>query len=343
MTTEDYSGIWADLDRQAEREPAPSMVLRLVQGSPDGELHLGVSTPGHLRHLLVRMPDSWNEDISELPRWRGTRILTRRGAERPVPHRFLVIEQGELSTREVFEVLVGDVCRAVATRSPGTTLEGIVTDRLARWKSFFDEGRSVGLGPEAQQGLFGELWFLRDVLVGRVGLASAITSWTGAKRANHDFQFPGHAFEVKSSTAKQHVKVYIASERQLEASGPESLHLVVLGLNVLDAGGETLPRLVASLRSLFVEGEPGQRLFEDKLLEAGYIAAHEGHYTTGYAFRSERTYAVVPGFPRLLESDLPAGVGDLSYSVVLSACEPYRCKLAEALDAAVTPGAGPGP
>jgi hypothetical protein len=340
LTSEDYSRIWAELDRQAELEAGPAMVLRLLVSSPDGELHLGVSTPGHLRHLLVRMPDTWDEDISRMPRWRGARILTRRGGERPTAHRFLVIEQGDASPRDVFEVLVGDVCHAVSQRAPGSTLEGVVTDRLGRWKAFFDEGRFAGLGPEAQQGLFGELWFLREVIAKRVGLPAAVTTWTGSARTNHDFQLPHHAFEVKSSTAKQHVKVYIASERQLDSTGLETLHLVVLGFNIIQSGGETLPELVASLRSRFLPGDPGSSEFEDKLLEAGYIAAHAGHYVTGYVFRSERTYAVGEGFPRLLESDLPAGLGDLSYSVVLSACEPFHKKLADALNVAISPRKG---
>lgn len=343
MTSEEYSGIWKELDRQADLESGAALVLRLLLSSPDGELHLGVSTPGHLRHLLVRMPDSWDEDISKMPRWRGARILTRRGGERPTPHRFLVIEQGEASPRDVFEVLVGDVCQAVSQRDPGTGLEGVVTDRLARWKAFFDEGRSSGLGPEAQQGLFGELWFLREAVAKRVGLPAAVDAWTGALRTNHDFQFPRHAFEVKSSIARQHVKVHIASERQLDTTGLETLHLAVLGFGVIQGGGETLPELVLSVRSRFPAGEPAARQFEDRLLEAGYITAHEGLYTTGYVFRSERTYLVGDGFPRMLEKDLPAGVGDLSYSIVLSACESFRRKLDDVLKMTIDPRGGGGP
>jgi hypothetical protein len=343
LTTEDYSRIWAELDRQVEFESEPAMVLRLLVSSPDGELHLGVSTPGHLRHLLVRMPDTWDEDISRMPRWRGARILTRRGGERPTSHRFLVIEQGDASPMDVFEVLVGDVCQAVSQRAPGVSLEGVVTDRLARWKAFFDEGRFAGLGPEAQQGLFGELWFLREVVAKCAGLPASVRAWTGGSRTTHDFQFPNHAFEIKTSTAKQHVKVYIASERQLDTTGLETLHLVVLGFNVIQGGGETLPELVTSIRSRFAPGEPASGVFEDKLLEAGYIAVHVGHYVTGYVFRSERTYAVGEGFPRLLERDLPPGTGDLSYSIVLSSCEPFLRKLDGTLRAVIPPGNSGGP
>lgn len=332
MTPVDYSHVWAELEGEAGLKPRPALVLRLLPGLPDGELHLGVSTPGNLRHLLVRMPDDWNEDTSNLPRWRGTRILTRRGVERPTPHLFLEILQGDGSPGDVFEALVADVCSAVVQRASGTGIEAAVTGRLSRWKAFFDEGRFSGLGPEAQQGLFGELWFLRNFAARRVGVLPAVEAWTGSAHTHHDFQFPDHAFEVKSSVAKQHVKVHIASELQLEALGVESLNLVVLSFNVIQGGGETLPELVNDVRGQIPRGHPGVRLFDDKLLQAGYIAAHESHYTTGYAFRSERTYSVSEGFPRLREKDLPMGVGDVAYSVMLSACEAFRRPLETALD-----------
>jgi len=39
--------------------------------------------------------------------------------------------------------------------------------------------------------------------------------------------------------------------------------------------------------------------------------------------RGERTYQVRSGFPRLVEIDLPTGVGDVNFAVNLAACEPF--------------------
>jgi hypothetical protein len=35
-------------------------------------------------------------------------------------------------------------------------------------------------------------------------------------------------------------------------------------------------------------------------------------------------FEVVESFPRLLQKDLPDGIGDLNYSVILAACAPYE-------------------
>ena len=341
MTDVKYSGIWGDLDREATTRQGPSLVRRLVEAGGGTEIHLAVGSPGGRRYLMVRMPDEWDGDTTTFPKWRGVNIGPYRGSERPSPHQFLVLEQGEESPREVFELLVADVADAVVSRQLGQDVCTILAGRFDRWKAFFEERGLVGLGPEAQQGLYGELWFLREHLLPKVGAHSAISSWDVTHRALHDYQFPRHAYEVKTSAAKQHHRVHVASERQLDTTGLDTLHLVVVSLSIVQGGGETLPGVVASIRKMLSGSQQTARLFEEKLLDEGYMGAHEDLYRSGYAFRDIRVYRVGPAFPRILESDLKSGVGDVSYSVVLSACESFKVELEEAL-AAIIPGRSGG-
>ena len=332
MTDTRFSDVWRELDRESCSRSGPSLVRKLVETGSGAEMHLAVSVPDGRRHLMVRMPDEWDGDTSGLPKWRGAKIGPYHGSEKPSAHQFLVLEQGDESPREVFEVLVADVVDSVLSRNAGESIRDVIATRLDRWKTFFEERGLAGLGPEAQQGLFGELWFLREHLIPRAGLSSSISSWDITHRAVHDFQFPRHAFEVKTSAAKQHLRVHVASERQLDNTGLETLKLIVISLSIVQGGGETLPEVVASVRAALAASPQTARLFEDKLLDEGYMDAHEELYRSGYAFRNIRAYRVVPGFPRILEGDLKPGVGDVSYSVVLSACEPFKIAIDEALD-----------
>ena len=86
---------------------------------------------------------------------------------------------------------------------------------------------------------------------------------------------------------------------------------------------------MATLRASLSSVPHVARLFEDKLLDGVHPNAR-GVYKTGYAF-TRSTFRVAPGFPRLLESNLKPGVGDVTYSVVLSACEPFKVELENAL------------
>lgn len=341
MTTVKYSEIWNELDKQAAARHGPALVRRVVEAGGGAEIHLAVGSPGGRRYLMVRMPDEWDGDTTPFPKWKGANISPYRGSERPSSHQFLVVEQGDESPREVFELLVADVAGAVISRQPSQDVRAILSGRFDRWKAFFEERGLVGLGPEAQQGLYGELWFLREHLLPRVGAHAAISAWDVTHRALHDYQFPGHAYEVKTSAAKQHHRVHVANERQLDTTGLDTLHLVVISLSIVQGGGETLPGMVASIREILSRSQQTARLFEEKLLDEGYMEVHEGLYRTGYAFRDIRVYRVGPGFPRILESDLKSGVGDVSYSVVLSACDSFKVEPEEAL-AFITSGRSGG-
>jgi hypothetical protein len=64
--------------------------------------------------------------------------------------------------------------------------------------------------------------------------------------------------------------------------------------------------------------------FNDRLLDRGWLDMHACRYEMRrWTVRDERTYQVRRGFPRLVETDLPAGVGDVSFAVSLAACEPF--------------------
>jgi len=39
--------------------------------------------------------------------------------------------------------------------------------------------------------------------------------------------------------------------------------------------------------------------------------------------RRELTFLVVEGFPKIVEKDLPVGIGNVSYELSLAACQPY--------------------
>ena len=83
--------------------------------------------------------------------------------------------------------------------------------------------------------------------------------------------------------------------------------------------GWSLPDLVDDVRTGFGT-QPIREAFEGLLLEGGYVDAHADRYKEPhYKMRVAQMFHVRDGFPRLIEGDIPAGVGDLRYTVVLAA------------------------
>ena len=325
--TGDFRSIWHDLEVEVaagtRAAPGNPLVRRLVGATTLSEVHFGIFVGDGLRCFLVRLPEGHHGGLPKLPVCSGLRAGIIQGEEQPRSRHFLLLKQEPGSPRDIFGAVAADVCDAVLA-DPTKSSELVVRARLERWSAFFAQGGARGLGPDAQKGLFGELWVLGRLLLPRLGPAPAVQAWVGPSRSNHDFIRSSRALEVKTSTSTQHHKIHVANERQLDDQGLDSLGLVVLFFAELEDGGLTLPGLVEELRLALAKDPLLAQRFNDLLLTAGYTDAQGERYSTGYAHRETRTYAVRENFPRLLEKDLPEGVGDLSYSVVLSACESFR-------------------
>src|SRR5262249_42442642 len=126
--------------------------------------------------------------------------------------------------------------------------------------------------------------------------------------------------------------VRIASERQLDDTALSSLFLHHLSLDARDAGGESLPSMVASIRALLADDPNARESLESGLLAAGWLDAMAERYAgRGYTVRSTSFFHVAPGFPRILEADLIEGVGDVTYGLSISVCAPFAVSPVEVL------------
>jgi hypothetical protein len=196
--------------------------------------------------------------------------------------------------------------------------------RLRRWQAFLEKHNPEGLSPTEQQGLYGELWFLRQVVIPKLGYRQGVQCWTGPKGTQQDFQFPNCAIEVKTTVAKQHQKLSISSERQLDDTGTSTLIILHLSLDFRQGRGESLPDIVNSVRKL-VENHPiAREELETLLFQVGYLDIHISRYENiGYTQREINYFKVEGDFPRIIEADLPNGVGDVRYTISVAECKRF--------------------
>ena len=132
----------------------------------------------------------------------------------------------------------------------------------------------TGLAPEARRGLFGELTFLREHLLPPARRREAVAAWTGPTAAHQDFQLPGAAIEVKTSSGKEPQTLVISSERELDDTGTGRLILAHLSLDERRGGsGESLNVVVERARDARRPTPPHESLLDDLLVRAGYLQA----------------------------------------------------------------------
>lgn len=320
--------LWQALeeDALAGQSGSSGWLFRLALPQPGCPLFIALETASRRRAVFLRLAAEQMPARRRWPRCRGLEAVAVRFEEET--HFGVVLKEPRFA--DVFTALTEDLVRRVAAATGAAEQARVFLGRLARWQKFLSVSQD-GLGEEEQRGLWGELHFLRTHLLTGLGTES-VTGWKGGEKAHQDFQFQNGAAEVKTTLAKQPQVVRITSERQLDSSCWRALFLHVVVLESRDGGGETLPALVASLRAALAEDAAASEAFEDALLAYAYLDGHAGRYAErGYLVRSEATFHVRRGFPRLLEKDLPSGIGEVSYGLSLAAVEPFAVETASAL------------
>ncbi|GAA4428753.1 PD-(D/E)XK motif protein [Bremerella cremea] len=233
---------------------------------------------------------------------------------------------------DVFKALCEDIVSRMLKATTEADALTVFLDRLHHWQAFFRKNLA-GLGKEEQQGLYSELLTIRDILAPKFGITAAVSAWTGPEGANQDFVIGMSALEVKSTSANSQVKLRISNSRQLDPSGLEYLYLLFWLLDVRPSGGVTLPGLIDEIRELAASSAVARELLANRLVAAGYLDAHRSMYeAVTYFARECRTFHVREGFPRIAPEFLPSGIGDLRYSIEMTACLPFEEDMLTVLD-----------
>ena len=120
--------------------------------------------------------------------------------------------------------------------------------------------------------------------------------------------------------------VHISNKRQLDNVGLRKLYLghisVEAGLN----GTQSLNDLIDEIKQLLHEKcEICISMFEEKLMESGYLNVHRSRYVDmKYIIREANYYDIKNNFPRIIEANIMYGIGEVHYSIDLASCETYK-------------------
>lgn len=288
-------------------------------------IRMAVLSPGRTWAILIEILP---EDECSLmpPRWRGMgfRIIPQVGPEPGMKHVCLYVESPE--HRSVFMTVCSDIIRTLESSDMSSRVKNL-QNCFNRWSRFFERWSLEGLSTERQRGLFGELVVLETLIKSEFSTLDGVSSWKGSSGAHQDFVFLGAAIEVKTTISKEPRKVSVNSERQLDDRDLESLSLVVLTLNEVESDGISLPDAVATLRQMLEKNVKASSIFESKLVEAGYLDSDADKYSKRYTIRSREIFDIRSGFPRIVS--IPDGIGDLRYTVMISACRSFEKTLGD--------------
>ena len=315
--------VWQHLEDDTSGPGGSGRAQRRITPSGRRDFFLGLEMPSRNRMLILRVAATSLAGQPDILDSHGlvVRIALR---ESNTGEAEVALVLTDTEHRDIFDLLVQDLVDAA--EQPLNEAEGLrnFLARFSDWQQLLRKLGPQGLSREGQQGLWGELWILRDVVAPVTGLCDAIQGWRGPMGGDQDFQLGHLCVEVKTSTASTLDRLEISSERQLEVPADVGLLLIALSLDARPDHGETLPDMVQALRS--DASELGcLRVLDARLELLGYQHGHAASYEdVGYEVRSFAPFQVEEGFPRIVSGDLRTGVGDVHYSISAAASAPFR-------------------
>ena len=323
--------LWEELEAEARQMTGSGVLKRMLAPDAACTMYLGIQWPSLNRLFLLQTLRSMLPSREQIPESRGFELAVQITGEESGTHATFVLRAADQVFNEIFSVMVGDLHIRLKECRDERQIVQIFLERLQQWQEFFEKIAINGLSPEAQRGLYGELYFLRNYLLSSSKyFAAEVASWTASKNRQHDFQFGRIAVEVKTCSMKQQQKLLISNECQLDETQVENLYIFHLSLSVIEGHADTLPVLISDLREMLSNVYTATSLFERLLLDRGYLDIQAWRYqSTGYAVRESNMFHVIDNFPRLTERDLLPGVGDLSYSISVADCRKFAVPLKE--------------
>lgn len=262
------------------------------------------------------------ENITILPECKGIDINKVHLYEYSKTNCFCEIAQSDKGDQDVFEVIIDDIRKKMDSIANVKEILPQVASVLLKWKTFFLQDKEVLLSQECQQGLYGELSFLENLIDSNS--VAYVQYWTGADFESHDFYIRDNAFEIKTTSRKEPYKMHISSEYQLDGKEVKgSIYVVFFALRKSTVEGESLSEIIARLRKKCDGNILMKNKLNGKLEKYGYFDGLEHKYSTRYTIREKKNFKVVREFPQIIVEGLPVGISNCTYDVLIDSCTEY--------------------
>lgn len=288
--------------------------------------HAGIHRPTNTRILILETELRSVRGLRLKDETKGYAIDVGPDEARRSDRAAIRIQETSAGDREIFTIFCADILDHWLPHAGATDSLKSLSRRLACWKKFFQRGAQLGLSREDYVGLYGELSFIEAGLNAGGASLPIVNAWQAPLGTNQDFLFGQVAVEIKTTTGNEIDKVRITNARQLDSTGLQQLFLARYAFDFRQGSGRTLPQLVAALKlSLAANSPDALSVFNDRLLEAGFVEGTPNEFDAwGFTPRHFDAFNIGEGFPRLVESGLPAGVSEVSYALNLSAAAHFQ-------------------
>ncbi|NAS31037.1 PD-(D/E)XK motif protein [Flavobacteriaceae bacterium R38] len=288
---------------------------------------IGTITYSNAKIFLLELDSDINIHQNYLKRFIGVevQILPSSNSKRELA---IILLDEELT--DIFIVFIEDIINSLLDINDSENALNIISRRINYWKKLFGKFSTNLLTPQQQRGLFGELYFLNQVLT-ETNDIQIIKAWQAPNGTNQDFYTNAKAIEVKTSISNSQI-IKIANEYQLDISGLDKLFIAFYKLYEFP-GGTTLLNLIKEIRFLLNSDIDLINIFNVKLINLGVLPELEEEYNEiGYRIRGEKYYDVTSEFPKITALMVNESISKISYGIDLGYCLNFETTFTEILN-----------
>lgn len=196
------------------------------------------------------------------------------------------------------------------------------------WASFFATKSCELLSKEVIKGLYGELWYLRNLINSSAHeIQIFVNSWRGPYGDCFDFRLENCDVEVKTIDHTRN-RIHISNEYQLQPVENKKTELVVLRVVEDALDGINIGLLINDIRASMLSAGVDETVFLLALNELGINSTNLNQYDDlkFRAVNATRFDCSDQDFPRIFSGHIPEGICDVKYSIRLNSIEKFKIK-----------------
>lgn len=311
-------------------ESSPNLGWRIIPIYENELLNFaaGKFFPENNESFLISFPSLKISNANELPEGLGFSLEIVKPTVKG--QSWLVITRKGFSDLSIFKSMVVDLSNYLLFLSNKQDLLSHLLNRIRTWQEFMRKGAQP-LSPESEIGLYGELTLINSMLDTGLAPNYIINAWVGSLDHLQDFEIGTGAIEVKTTLSKQSFVAKIGSLEQLDDSLRKPLFLAGLKFNQTEID-LTLSDLINNLKNRITADPEASRIFDEKLLNAGYLESHSSKYQRKFKLQKLFFVEVDENFPRIVHGMISAEIKKVTYEIDIVRFEESGSDLASTLN-----------
>jgi hypothetical protein len=238
----------------------------------------------------------------------------------------ILIKLNDIDFVDLFNDLIISLYSKIHKISDPNSYSKELISSFYKWVEFFDDKQNKKLGAEEIQGLFGELFVLKDNLIvtNNQNINSVLESWRGPYDNTNDFVLDKKNVEVKTKQeSKSFVK--ISSEYQLDIEFDKGLELLVVSVVNDVSEGESIFDLLIKIIGLIRANQGDLAILYHALNQKGLTIDSVKEYNN-HRFIVKKTTSydcTKEDFPKLSISNIPEEITKLKYQLRTTALSDF--------------------